>query len=228
MCSAATQAGEQKLALAYGRKLFYIALESRMKLFSQLRPRLCRLRTVLVLTGFVTCLACQHDKTSRVRIELHDLPSDKAAASKPVQPPPICPPAGIASSQPGAPGTGHHKVILSWNGSAPSNDTNTAAVGYCLYRSRSQYQQELKQDPLCKDCEQINRIPVPVPTTKCIDDVVADNAKYYYVVTAINANSILSKPSNDIFVPIPSASSVKPSPPSDLPLCRAGLQPARH
>jgi hypothetical protein len=162
-----------------------------------------------------------------VRIELHDLPSDKAVVStKPLQPPPVCPPAGITPLQPGAPGTGHHKVILTWNASAPRTISGSAVVGYCLYRSRIQYRQDLKQDPRCKHCEQINK--VPVATTGCIDDFVLDNAKYYYVVTAIDANSNWSVPSNDVFVPIPSARSVKPSQPATLPLCRAGLAPQAH
>jgi hypothetical protein len=174
----------------------------------------------------VSGISCQHDKVSRVRIELHDLPNDKPAATKPAPPPPECPKAGVASLQPGAPGTGDHKVTLTWNASAPSNNPESAAVGYCLYRSRVQYRKELKQDPRCTHCEQINK--VPVATTGCVDDVVADNTKYYYVVTAIDANSIPSAPSNDVFVPIPSAHSVKPSQPATLPLCRAALLPQGH
>ncbi len=181
---------------------------------------------VLVLLQAVA-LGCQHNDASRVRIELHDLPSDKNALStKPARPLPVCPPAGVTPLQPGAPGTGDHKVTLTWNASAPAKDSASAVVGYCLYRSPSKYRPELKKDARCKDCEQINR--VPLVTTGCVDDVVADKAEYYYVVTAINANSVLSAPSNDIFVPIPSAGTVKPPQSSTLPLCRAGLQPQTH
>jgi hypothetical protein len=172
-------------------------------------------------------IGCQHNDASRVRIQLHDLPNDKKAVStKPVPPPPVCPSAGVTPLQPGAPGTGHHKVTLTWNASAPRTSSGSAVAGYCLYRSLIQYRQELKQDPRCKHCEQINK--VPVATTGCVDDFVVDEAKYYYVVTAIDANSNWSVPSNDVFVPIPSARSVKPSQPTALPLCRAGLAPQAH
>jgi hypothetical protein len=181
---------------------------------------------VLILLQAIA-LGCQHNDVSRVRIELHDLPSEKQAVStKPVQLPPVCPPAGITPLQPGAPGTGHHKVTLTWNASAPRTSSGSAVAGYCLYRSRIRYRKELKQDPRCKHCEQINK--VPVATTGCIDDFVVDKANYYYVVTAIDANSNLSAPSNDVFVPIPSARRLKPSQPDTLPLCRAGLQPQAH
>jgi hypothetical protein len=165
-------------------------------------------------------VGCQKDD-SRVRIQLHDLPSDKAAvATKPVEPPPICPPAGIAPLQPGAAGTGDHKVTLTWNASAQSNNLDSAAVGYCLYRS--QKKNLAKKNAICKDCEQVNR--VPIPSTGCIDDLVADSAQYYYVVTAINAKGSLSSASNEIPVRIPSAQSVKATRLSQLPLCRAGVQ----
>jgi hypothetical protein len=181
---------------------------------------------VLILVPAIA-LGCQHNDVSRVRIKLEDSPAEKRAAiAKPVQPPPVCPPAGVAPLQPGVPGTGDHKVTLTWNASAPSSDASSAAVGYCLYRSGSQYRQELKKYPRCSDCEQINR--VPVLTTGCVDDVVADHTKYYYVVTAINSTGDLSSASNEIPVLIPPGHSVKPFPPSQLPLCRAGLQPQRR
>jgi hypothetical protein len=176
---------------------------------------------VLILLQAIA-LGCKHNDVSRVRIELHDLPSDKTPVStKPAQPPPACPPAGVAPLQSGAPGTGHHKVTLTWNASALSKDSNSAAVGYCLYRSKIQH--AAKKNPICKDCEQVNR--VPIPSTGCIDDLVADSTQYYYVVAAINAKATLSAASNEIPVLIPAAHSLKPSKPSQLPLCRAGLEP---
>jgi hypothetical protein len=179
---------------------------------------------VLILLQ-VIAIGCQHNDASRVRIELHDLPSDKKTiATKPVQPPPLCPPAGIAPLQPGAPGTGHHKVTLTWNASAPSKDPDSAVVGYCLYRSKIQH--AAKKNPICKDCEQVNQ--VLIPSTGCIDDLVADSTQYYYVVAAINAKATLSAASNEIPVPIPPPQSVKPSRPSQLPLCRAGPEPKAH
>ena len=180
---------------------------------------------VLVLFQ-VTGICCQHDKVSRVRIELHDLPNDKpAVATKPVQLPPLCPLAGIVPLQPGAPGTGDHKVRLTWNASAPSKDPESAVVGYCLYRSKIRH--AAKKNPICKDCEQVNR--VPVPWTGCVDDLVRNSTQYYYVVAAINSKATLSAASNEIPVLIPPRHSVKrPAPPSPLPLCRAELQPKRH
>lgn len=170
-------------------------------------------------------LGCQRNDESRVRIQLHDLPSDKAPVlTKPAQPPPVCPPAGIAPLQPGVPGTGHHKVTLTWNASAPSNNPDSAAYGYCLYRSRKK--NVAKKNPICHDCEQVNRVPIPPagPREGCIDDLVADSARYYYVVAAINGKGTLSATSNEIAVPIPSAHSGKAPQSNQLPLCRAGVQ----
>jgi hypothetical protein len=190
-------------------------------------PARCRLFLiasviVLLLAGNV---GCQRNDVSRVRIELKDLPQDKpAVATNPLQPPPMCPPAGIVPLQPGAPRTGDHKVTLTWNASAPSKDTGSAPLGYCLYRSKTRNQ--AKRNPVCKDCEQVNR--VPIKSTGCIDDVVIDSTQYYYVVTAIDQKGVLSAASNEIPVPIPSAHSVKPVQPSPLSLCRSGLQQQAH
>lgn len=176
---------------------------------------------VLILLQAIA-LGCQHQDVSRERIELHDLPSDKTVVStKPVQLPPVCPPAGIMPVQPGAPGTGHHKVTLTWNASAPAKNSDSAAVGYCIYRSK--IQRAAKKNPICRDCEQINR--VPIPSTGCVDDLVTDSTQYYYVVVAIDSKATLSSASNEIPVLIPSAHSIRPSKPSQLPLCRAGVRP---
>jgi hypothetical protein len=183
-----------------------------------------RLSVFVLLLIAAIALGCQKDN-SRVRIQLHDLPSDKAAVvAKPVQRPPVCPPAGIAALQPGAPGTGDHKVTLTWNASTPSNNLDGAAVGYCLYRSKKK--NVAKKNPICQDCEQVNR--VPIPSTGCIDDLVADSAHYYYVVAAINSKGSLSSASNEIPVAIPQRQSVKPPKPSQLPLCRARVQVQAH
>lgn len=197
-----------------------------MRLFGKFRPQPCAIQVVLALTALFTNPACQHDNISRVRIELHDVPNEKQAVStKPVQPPPVCPPAGLVPLQMGAPGTGDHKVTLTWNASATSSDPDSAAEGYCLYRSKIKH--AAKKNPVCPECEQVNRVPL-LPTVglqRCIDGVVADSTRYYYVVTAINAKSVLSAPSNEILVSIPSAHGIKPSQPTALPLCRAGSQP---
>jgi len=130
---------------------------------------------------------------------------------------PPCPSAGLpilqASSQ-----TGHHKVILSWNASAPTSDPGGKVVGYCLYRSKTQ--NAAKQKPTCSDCEQINS--TPIMGTGCVDDLVLDNTTYYYVATAINAKGNISVSSNETTAQIPpgnkAASSVAVG---SYPRCRA-------
>lgn len=113
--------------------------------------------------------------------------------------------------------TGHHRVILTWNASAASKDLDAAAAGYCLYRS--EIQGAAKQNPTCKDCEQINA--VPLRGTACIDDLAEDGAKYYYVVTAINARQKLSSASNEIPAQIPPGTQkANPSAPASYPFCR--------
>jgi len=66
-------------------------------------------------------------------------------------------------------------VTLSWNASAPSANSESKAVGYCLYRSKKQ--NAAKQTPTCRDCEQINSIAIA--GTECVDDLVEDGAIYY-------------------------------------------------
>ena len=131
---------------------------------------------------------------------------------------PMCPPAGLPVLQPLLPGTGHHKVILSWNASPGSPDAETNAVGYCLYRSKKH--KAAKQNPLCVECERINS--VPVPDTACVDDIVEDDAHYYYVVAAISTKGRISSASNEAEAKI----SGKKGSSSDLhshslPSCRA-------
>jgi hypothetical protein len=193
---------------------------------SQARRHFCLIVSVIVLL-FAGNLGCQHSNVSRIRIKLEDLPQDKATVpAKPVQPPPVCPSTGVVPLQLGAPRTGHHRVTLTWKASAHSNNSESDAYGYCLYRSQPEGRSQIKKKADCPKCEQVNR--VPVPSTGCIDDVVADGAQYYYVVAAVNSKGTLSSPSNEIPVSIPSARSVKPAPPSQLPLCRVGLQPQAH
>jgi hypothetical protein len=130
---------------------------------------------------------------------------------------PPCPSAGLpilqASSQ-----TGHHKVILSWNASAPGPGPDGKVVGYCLYRSQTQ--RAAKQKPTCSACEQINL--TPVVGTGCVDDLVLDSSTYYYVVTAINAKGNISTSSNETTAPIPPGNKAPGSVPvSSYPRCRA-------
>ena len=136
--------------------------------------------------------------------------------------PPNCPPGGTALMQPSHPGTGHHKVTLSWNASAVTPGSGNNVVGYCLYRSKKQ--DALKKNPTCSACEQINL--VPVAGISCIDDLVEDSTTYYYVVTAINQAGKISPASNQTTVPIPPGDQVKPAPAGLPPLsCRSTPQP---
>jgi hypothetical protein len=145
----------------------------------------------------------------------------KASSSVPNPPPPLklppCPPAGIQPLQPSQQ-TGHHKVTLTWNANAPSLDSERNAVGYCLYRSQTK--KAAKRNPRCVECEQINR--TPIVGVGCVDDLVADSATYYYVVTAINTNGNISSSSNETPARIPSNQKpAGPAPKGSYPLCRA-------
>jgi len=137
------------------------------------------------------------------------------AAAGPKLPP--CPPADLPTLQPSPEKTGHHKVTLSWNASAPSANSESNAVGYCLYRRKKQ--DAAKQSDKCSDCEQINS--TPVAGTACVDDLVEDGATYSYVVIAVSAKGRPSSLSNEASAQIPptkeSASSV---PMGSYPRCR--------
>lgn len=132
---------------------------------------------------------------------------------------PPCPKGGVSLIQASQPGTGHHKVILSWNASPPSSNGNNNAVGYCLYRNTTDTTGEQKAN--CSDCEQINS--VPFDGTSCLDNLVLDNAKYHYVVAAIDAEGTISPPSNWVLAPIPPGNQISSVPISSPlpPTCRA-------
>ena len=126
-----------------------------------------------------------------------------------------CPKSQGAILQP-SPQTGHHRVILTWNASAPSADGKLPA-GYCLYRIAAK--DLAKLDKQCGNCEQVNQ--KPILGTACIDDLVQDGAKYYYVATAINANGIASSLSNHTLAEIPSTAQAKSFVSPAYPSCRA-------
>jgi len=108
-------------------------------------------------------------------------------------------------------------VILTWNASVPAPGPDGKAVGYCL--DRSQTPNAAKLNPLFSVCEQIN--PNPVVGTACVDDLVLDNATYYYVVTAINASKRISSSSNETPAPIPPGNQpAKPGSATSYPFCR--------
>lgn len=181
-----------------------------------------RIRFVAVLTAacmLQTTSGCSRaPATSASQHAMEAQPGTKtiAAAAAPVLP--TCPAAGAPMLQRTAPGTGHHRIILSWNASTPSARAEDNAVGYCLYRSNKK--NAAKKNPTCNECEQVNVIPVA--GTSCLDDLVEDGAIYYYVATAINAKGKSSASSNETTVPIPATkSSAKSASPGSYPLCRA-------
>lgn len=129
----------------------------------------------------------------------------------------ICPP--LDSSAASASSTkGGHRVVLSWNASSRDAKHGTA-IGYCLYRATA---------PNKRATEQVN--VVPLPGTKCVDDVVENGKKYSYVVRAISAlgnTSLVSKPA-PVMIPDspPSAPPNVSSPAASAPMCREP-QPAQ-
>jgi hypothetical protein len=159
------------------------------------------LLVLLVTSGFeMDVTATQGNLSSSAHLPSTALSKKKGVSSVAAQSAlPSCPSAGLVPIRRSQRGTGHHKVVLSWNASSDSADAKSIAVGYCLYRSNKQY--AAKQNPTCSDCEQINRIPVT--STNCVDDLVEDNVTYYYVVTAINARGKISSASNEVPAPIP-------------------------
>jgi hypothetical protein len=189
-------------------------------------------RILLPLITGVLGTACALGQTGSGSSTKPQAPLPDVQASAKVQATiPICPPAGLSRSQRSHHGTGDHKVILAWNASSHSPDNANDAVGYCLYRSRDR--KALKQRPTCRECEQINAIPVG--GTACVDDLVEDSTKYFYVVTAINGKGVISSSSNEVLAPIPDgkktgfAPSDSPLPPACREPSRAGpMSPASH
>jgi len=167
-----------------------------------------------VLASILLASGCDH---SSKRVSLEEFERNQPRVAVATAPhTPLCPPAGSSSLKPSA-ATGHHRVVLTWNASAPSARPEDNAVGYCLYRSRTKG--AAKANATCGGCEQIN--PVPVSGTGCVDDLVQDSTLYYYVVTAITADERRSSSSNEIPVPIPAGNQPpKTNPALPLPLCR--------
>jgi hypothetical protein len=131
---------------------------------------------------------------------------------------PLCPAAGSPMLLHSAPGVGHHRVVLSWSGAAPSPRPQDSAVGYCLYRSTKKHAAE--KNATCPDCEQVNGIPMTA--VGCVDDVVKDGTTYYYVVAAINPEGQLSLPSKEIVAAIPAGrGNLNSDPAGAFSMCRA-------
>ena len=80
-----------------------------------------------------------------------------------------------------------HAVTLSWNASA------SLVVGYRVYRSTQ------------SGAFFTLLTSTPVPATSFVDIAVESGKTYYYVVTAVDAQSDESGFSNEVFATIPSA-----------------------
>jgi fibronectin type 3 domain-containing protein len=81
-----------------------------------------------------------------------------------------------------------HSVNLSWNPSSTSN------VEYNIYRGT----QHLGPYP-----EKVN--PAPLSSTSFTDSTVQNGKTYYYVVTAVDQNSVESDYSNEAQIIVPSS-----------------------
>jgi len=126
---------------------------------------------------------------------------------------PHCPGSLVTSSIPQ--GLGGHKVTLSWNPSAPGDSRYGTAVGYCIYRGIKH------KDP---SPQLLNS--TPFAGTTCVDDLVVNDQKYYYVVRAISLQGSTSDTSNEVPAVIPTGSQSRVTlpassvPASSAPLCR--------
>jgi hypothetical protein len=165
---------------------------------------------LLIMRVFEICATAQSSPSPSANLQSTAAPKQENPSSAATQaPPPPCPSAGLPPMQSSQPGTGHHKVILSWNASASSPNAVRSAVGYCVYRRKEKEKKKeekkeknaAKVKPTCGKCENVNS--VPVIGTSCVDDVVVDGATYDYMVTAINAKGISSTPSNVATAVIP-------------------------
>ena len=147
----------------------------------------------------------------------HPVARVTAAEHKPVLP--ACPNAPSRMLQATDPGTGHHKVFLSWNASASASQSANNSLGYCLYRTQTN--ETAKKCPNQSDCEKVT--PVPVLTTRCVDDLAKDRTKYHYVVIAIDSRGNYSSPGKEAIADIPVAGQQNPAPrdASSYPACRA-------
>jgi hypothetical protein len=87
---------------------------------------------------------------------------------------------------------------------------HSAAIGYCIYRSTPR-----------KNSPPVLLNSIPFAGTSCTDDLVESGKKYYYVVRAISARSVISTTSNIAPARIPQRTLADPYvSKSSAPLCR--------
>jgi hypothetical protein len=157
---------------------------------------------VSVTAGSETaCTSCDSAKSSHDRIELKDVEPAAAAAQPALDPAPMaCRPILGTSQLSPIPAIGQHRVILSWKASAqaPHPAPGMVISGYCIYRRES----------TTAPYTLLNT--TPVSTTSCIDTRVANTHTYYYVVTAVDAQSVQSGFSAPITASIPNTPASPP------------------
>jgi hypothetical protein len=165
------------------------------------------------------CCGCSLLSKSRGDAQSARAGREKVVATAPTPALPPCPSAPISMLQASAPGTGHHKVFLTWNASTSSGKSGVNTIGYCLYRS--QQKGNAKRFPKCPDCEQVNLRPVM--SVRCVDDLVKDHTTYYYVAIAINSGNGISSPTDEAIAQVPVAGPKNAAPPdaASYPACRA-------
>src|SRR5208282_3220566 len=173
---------------------------------------------VIVLTAFAALLTgwagCQGPTDRQAEALKRVQAFQHAEALKQAQAPsgnsaafvPVCP--GYLAVAPTPQAKSGHRVILSWKASAPADSRHTAAAGYCVYRGTKH-----------KDSSPQLLNSAPLAGTSCVDDLLVNDQKYYYVVRAISLQGSTSDTSNEAPAVIPAGSQSSTSP-SSAPLCR--------
>jgi len=126
---------------------------------------------------------------------------------------PQCPPGRSSPNPSSLVEKRDHQVILSWKGSPPADAKHTAAFGYCVYRSER-----------TKDALGVPLNSAPFVGTRCTDDLVENDEKYFYRVLAIDASGHPSGFSNVAVARIPHSKRRK-SAGRVPPLCRGADTP---
>jgi hypothetical protein len=168
----------------------------------------CQTIALLILNGFATVYAAAQAS--------HETTLLRTTSALPA-----CPLGGGSSSQNSssqAPQAGsiHHKVTLSWDVSAPSSTSQGITVGYCVYR-RKEVAGKTLQNPTLADHERLSA--QPITGASCVDDQVDSDTKYFYVVTAVNAQGSTSSPTKEIQALVPDEKPASAAPAS-APPCR--------
>ncbi len=165
--------------------------------------------TVLLVALAVAPVGCKSKSAaSAPASEAREMPA--RAGTNPVDagaPHLVCPPMDSSTATASAT-RGGHRVVLSWEASSRDSKHGTA-VGYCLYRATG---------PNIRATERINILPFA--GTKCVDDLVENGKKYYYVVRAISAQgvtSLVSKPAPALIPDSPPSASTGEA---SAPMCR--------